>query len=41
MIDPGAGLVLVHTAVRLKPSQDPAARELRVLWNALVARYAG
>ena len=41
MIDPAAGLVLVHTAVRLKPSQDPSARELRVLWNALVARYAG
>ena len=33
---PALKLVLVHTAVRLKPSQDPAARELNMLWYALV-----
>jgi CubicO group peptidase (beta-lactamase class C family) len=38
-VDPGAKLVLVHTAVRLKPSADPAALELAELWRALVARY--
>ena len=40
-VDPAANLVLVHTAVRLKPSNDPAAAELRSLWDALVERYAG
>jgi len=30
---------LVHTAVRLKPSADPAAAELGALWQALVARF--
>jgi CubicO group peptidase (beta-lactamase class C family) len=39
-IDPAAHLVLVHTAVRLMPSKDPAAAELNALWRALVARYA-
>lgn len=38
-IDPASKLVLVHTAVRLKPSADPAALELSALWQALVARY--
>ncbi len=37
-VDPLSKLVLVHTAVRLKPSNDPAALELRALWAALVAR---
>jgi CubicO group peptidase (beta-lactamase class C family) len=37
LVDPDAKLVLVHTAVRLKPSGDPAALELMALWRALVA----
>jgi CubicO group peptidase (beta-lactamase class C family) len=40
-VDPAAHLVLVHTAVRLKPSGDPAAAELNALWRELVARYGG
>ena len=35
-VDPASKLVLVHTAVRLKPSKDPAARELTALWFGLV-----
>lgn len=35
-VDPASKLVLVHTAVRLKPSKDPAARELVALWFGLV-----
>lgn len=35
-VHPASKLVLVQTAVRLKPSQDPAARELSALWFALV-----
>lgn len=35
-VDPASKLVLVHTAVRLKPNQDPAARELTALWFGLV-----
>ncbi len=35
-VDPASKLVLVHTAVRLKPSNDPAARELTALWFGLV-----
>ncbi|HEX7790566.1 MAG TPA: serine hydrolase, partial [Afipia sp.] len=35
-VDPASKLVLVHTAVRLKPSKDPAARELIALWFGLV-----
>jgi CubicO group peptidase (beta-lactamase class C family) len=38
-VDPAARLVLVHTAVRVKPSGDPAAAELGALWQALIARY--
>ncbi len=38
-VDPAAHLVLVHTAVRVKPSQDPAAAELGALWQELVAHY--
>ena len=37
LVDPDAKLVLVHTAVRLKPAGDPAALELMALWRALVA----
>lgn len=40
-VDPVSKLVLVHTAVRLKPSQDPAARELTALWYALVNQLGG
>lgn len=35
-VDPASKLVLVHTAVRLKPNKDPAARELTALWFGLV-----
>lgn len=35
-VDPAAHLVLVHTAVRLKASGDPAAAELVALWQGLV-----
>ncbi len=38
LVDPAARLVLVHTAVRTKPSGDPASAELFALWRALVAR---
>ena len=37
-IDPASKSVLVHTAVRLKASGDPAALELLALWRALVAK---
>lgn len=40
-VDPFSKLVLVHTAARLKPSGDPAARELTALWYALVEQYGG
>jgi hypothetical protein len=35
-VDPASKLVMVHTAVRLKPSKDPAARELIAMWFGLV-----
>jgi len=35
-VDPGSKLVLVHTAVRPRPSGDPMAPELSALWAALV-----
>jgi CubicO group peptidase (beta-lactamase class C family) len=38
VVDPAARLVLVHTAARV-PARDPAAVELRALWEALVARF--
>jgi CubicO group peptidase (beta-lactamase class C family) len=38
-VDPSQRLVLVHTAVRVKPSQDPAVRELNTLWYALVRKF--
>jgi CubicO group peptidase (beta-lactamase class C family) len=40
-VDPPSKLVLVHTAVRLKPSKDPAAAELSALWRALVEAHGG
>ncbi len=39
-VDPKAKLVLVHTAVRLKASRDPAAAELIALWSALVGKFS-
>lgn len=41
LVDPASKLVLVHTAVRLKASRNPAAVELRALWGALVAKVGG
>jgi CubicO group peptidase (beta-lactamase class C family) len=38
-VDSQARLVLVHTAVRLRPTGDPQAAELSELWRAVVARY--
>lgn len=38
-VDPASRLVLVHTAVRLKPNRDPAARELPALWYGLVREF--
>jgi CubicO group peptidase (beta-lactamase class C family) len=40
LVDPAARLVLVHAAVRPQAARDPAAAELTVLWNALVAQQA-
>ena len=40
-VDPATKLVLVHTAVRLRPSNDPAAQELSSLWYGLVAQVGG
>jgi CubicO group peptidase (beta-lactamase class C family) len=40
-VDPASKLVLVHTAARVRPSGDPAARELNALWFALVEQYGG
>ncbi len=38
-VDPASKLVLVHTAARVRPSNDPAAVELNALWFALVAQH--
>ncbi len=38
LVDPGAKLVLVHTAVRPQAARDPMAQELLALWAALVAQ---
>jgi CubicO group peptidase (beta-lactamase class C family) len=40
-VDPPSKLVLVHTAVRLKANQDPAAGELLAVWRSLVAKLGG
>ena len=40
-VDPASKLILVHTAVRAKPTGDPMAGELGAVWNALVAEQAG
>jgi CubicO group peptidase (beta-lactamase class C family) len=39
-VDPGARVVLVHTAVRLKASRDPTAAELVALWDALIRKFS-
>ncbi|HLY90529.1 MAG TPA: serine hydrolase [Acetobacteraceae bacterium] len=41
LIDPTLHLVMVHMAVRLKASADPAAAEMAALWHALVAHFGG
>lgn len=41
LIDPGARLVLVHTAVRPRPTGNAEAGELMDLWRAVVTRRAG
>ncbi len=38
-VDPASKLVLVHTAVRVKPAGDPQIGDLIALWMALVGRY--
>jgi CubicO group peptidase (beta-lactamase class C family) len=38
-VDPESKLVLVHTAVRLKPAADPGAAELAALWRSIVAGF--
>lgn len=38
-VDPASKLVLVHTAVRVKPTGDPGSTELIALWNAVVSAY--
>jgi CubicO group peptidase (beta-lactamase class C family) len=40
-VDPAAHLVLVHTAVRLKPTHDPGELELIALWRSLLAQSEG
>jgi CubicO group peptidase (beta-lactamase class C family) len=38
-VDPGAKLVIVHTAVRLKPANDPGIFEYAALVPAVIAQY--
>ena len=38
-VDLPSKLVLVHTAVRPRPSGDPMGPELNALWTALVRQY--
>ncbi len=38
-VDPAAKLVLVHTAVRPKPTGNPGQSELIALWQGLVEQY--
>ncbi len=40
-VDPASKLVLVHTAARMRPSGDPAGRELSARWYALVRQFGG
>ena len=37
-VDPASKIVMVHTAVRARPTGDPMAAELGSLWRALVAQ---
>jgi CubicO group peptidase (beta-lactamase class C family) len=39
-VDPAAKLVMVNTAVRLKPANDPGVAESYALWRALVQRFS-
>ena len=36
-VDPASRLVMVHTAVRRQPGNDPGNREAAALWRGLVA----
>ena len=40
-VDPASGLVMVHTAVRKRPSGDPGEREAVALWRGLVRDLGG
>ena len=40
-VDPVSGLVMVHTAVRKRPSGDPGEREAVALWRGLVRDLGG
>jgi len=40
-IDPESKLIMVQTAVRMKPIGDPGSAEAVALWYALVAQYGG
>jgi CubicO group peptidase (beta-lactamase class C family) len=39
LVDPASGLVMVQTAVQVRPSRDPASLEGSALWYALVAQH--
>jgi CubicO group peptidase (beta-lactamase class C family) len=39
LVDPASKLVLVHTAVRLRPAGDASQRELHSLWYGLVRQF--
>ena len=41
LVDPTSGLVMVHTAVRKRPSGDPGEREAVALWRGLVRDLGG
>ena len=40
-VDPQSKLVMVHTAVRKQPANDPGNREAVALWFALVRQLGG
>src|SRR2546422_5630443 len=40
-VDPTSGLVMVHTAVRKRPTGDPGEREAVALWRGLVRDLGG
>jgi CubicO group peptidase (beta-lactamase class C family) len=40
-VDPQSRLVMVHTAVRKQPGNDPGNREANALWQAVVRQFGG